>query len=83
MAVYIDNFYVTGAGDFGRMKMSHMVADTTDELLKMADAIGVKRKWIQHPDTCNEHFDICMSGPMPNSSTNGPKRTAYRGHIHR
>jgi hypothetical protein len=60
MAVYVDNFYVTGV-TFGRMKMSHMVADTTEELLKMADAIGVQRKWLQHPGTPNEHFDICMS----------------------
>lgn len=46
---------------FGRMKMCHMVADTTEELLKMADVIGVARKWIQYPGTYNEHFDICLS----------------------
>lgn len=41
--------------------MCHMIADTTEELLQMADNIGVKRKWIQYPGTCNEHFDICFS----------------------
>lgn len=46
MAVYIDNFYITGAGNFGRMKMSHMVADTTEELLEMVDKLGMKRQWI-------------------------------------
>jgi hypothetical protein len=60
MAVYVDNMYVTGAGNFGRMKMSHMIADTTAELLEMVDAIGLDRKHIQHPGTCNEHFDVAM-----------------------
>lgn len=41
--------------------MSHMIADTTEELLKMADAIGIQRKWIQHKGTPNEHFDVCFS----------------------
>ena len=59
--VYVDNFYETGAGDFGRMKMSHMIADTTEELLAMVDKIGVDRKWIQYPGTEREHFDIAMS----------------------
>lgn len=43
------------------MFLCHMVADTTDELLAMADKIGVRRKWIQHAGTYKEHFDICMS----------------------
>lgn len=61
MAVYVDDFYVTGMGNYRGMKMCHMIADTTDELLKMVDAIGVQRKWIQYPGTANEHFDICLS----------------------
>ena len=55
--VYIDNF---NAG-YGRMKMCHMIADTTEELLGMVRAIGVQTKWIQYPGTANEHFDICLS----------------------
>lgn len=55
--VYVDNMQ---AG-YGRMKMCHMIADSTDELLKMADAIGVQRKWIQYPGTYQEHLDICLS----------------------
>lgn len=43
------------------MKMSHMIADTTEELLAMVDAIGVQRRWIQYPGTPNEHFDICLA----------------------
>jgi hypothetical protein len=60
MAVYIDNFYTTGAGNFGRMKMSHMIADTRKELLDMCDKIGVQKKWIQDFDTPREHFDVAM-----------------------
>lgn len=55
--VYVDNMQ---AG-FGRMIMCHMIADTTEELLSMADKIGVARKWIQYPGTNHEHFDICLS----------------------
>lgn len=54
--VYVDNMQ---AG-FGRMKMCHMIADTPGELLEMADAIGVQRKWVQYAGTYQEHFDICM-----------------------
>jgi len=38
-----------------------MVADSTEELLSMADTIGVQRKWIQCAGTHREHFDICLS----------------------
>lgn len=60
MSVYVDNFYVTGAGNYGRMKMSHMIADSREELLEMAGKIGVQAKWIQHIGTSREHFDVCM-----------------------
>lgn len=60
MAVYVDNMYQYGLGAFGRMKMSHMIADTRDELFAMADKIGVQRKWIQEFDTPREHFDISI-----------------------
>lgn len=57
MTVYVDDMKAS----FGRMKMCHMIADTTDELMAMADAIGVDRKWVQHAGTNHEHFDIAMS----------------------
>lgn len=57
MTVYVDNMNAT----YRRMKMCHMLADSTDELLAMADKIGVQRKWLQHPGTIKEHFDICLS----------------------
>lgn len=61
MTVYVDNMYRVSMGQFGRLKMSHMMADKPDELLVMADAIGCKRKWIQQAGTPDEHFDIPMS----------------------
>jgi hypothetical protein len=57
VSVYVDDM----RAPFGRMVMCHMVADTHDELVAMADAIGVARKWIQHPGTRHEHFDIALS----------------------
>lgn len=57
MAVYIDNFNAS----YGRMTMCHMAADTTKELLDMCDKIGVQKRWIQHPGTYREHFDVCLS----------------------
>lgn len=57
MTVYVDNMRAS----YGRMKMCHMIADSTDELLAMADKIGVARKWLQKAGTAHEHFDIALS----------------------
>lgn len=57
MAVYVDDYLYP----FGRMMMSHMIADTEDELMQMADQIGVARKWYQRKTPGGEHFDICDS----------------------
>lgn len=38
-----------------------MVADTTAELLAMADKIGLHKKWLQAAGTYHEHFDVCLS----------------------
>lgn len=56
MAVYVDDMYKYPIGRLSRMKMSHMIADTEEELLEMVDKIGVQRKWIQNTDP--PHFDI-------------------------
>ncbi|KVO82438.1 DUF4031 domain-containing protein [Burkholderia ubonensis] len=61
MTVYVDDMYRYPVGRFGRMKMSHLIADTTDELLAMVREIGVNPKWIQHAGTRDEHFDIAIS----------------------
>lgn len=57
MAVYVDNF----RSSYGRMKMVHMMADTSKELLRMAKKIGVQARWLQRAGTSREHFDICLS----------------------
>lgn len=61
MTVYVDDMYRHEIGKLGRMKMSHLIADTTDELLTMVREIGVNPKWIQHAGTRDEHFDIAIS----------------------
>lgn len=58
MAVYVD----PARHPFGRMLMCHMWADSLEELLAMADAIGVARKWLQQPPKASwVHFDIAKS----------------------
>lgn len=57
MSVYVDSAKIA----YGRMKMCHMLADTSQELAEMANKIGVKQKWIQYAGTPKEHFDICAS----------------------
>lgn len=65
MTVYVDDV----RHRFGRMLMCHMWADSLDELLDMADRIGVARKWIQGHPTLSfgkhrhaswVHFDISL-----------------------
>lgn len=63
MPVFVDDMYKYPMGQFGRMKMSHMVADTKEELFEMADKIGVARKWIQNENLGKDrvHFDVSIS----------------------
>lgn len=57
MTIYVDNMN----DSFGRMKMCHMLADTDEELVGMAERIGVQLRWHQYPGTIKSHFDICLS----------------------
>lgn len=57
MSVYVDDMKAV----FGRMVMCHMIADSSSELLSMADRIGIRRRWLQKIGTYKEHFDICLS----------------------
>ena len=63
MTVYVDNMHESTLGHFktrsGRTyKMSHMIADSDEELHAMADKIGVDRRWFQKPGTPGRHYDI-------------------------
>lgn len=56
MTVYVDNMKAS----LGRMIMCHMIADSDDELHRMADTIGIDRKHWQSPEkTSGSHYDIC------------------------
>jgi hypothetical protein len=58
MAVYMDDVRFP----FGRMIMCHMWADSLDELLAMADRIGLARRWLQQPPKASWiHFDVSLS----------------------
>lgn len=65
MTVYVDDM----CAPFGRMKMCHMIADSTEELLAMADRIGVARRWLQHAGTTREHFDVALSNRATSAAT--------------
>jgi hypothetical protein len=57
MTVYVDDV----RHPFGRMVMCHMWADTLDELMAMADRIGIARKWLQKPPKASwVHFDVSL-----------------------
>lgn len=56
MTVYVDDMFRYPMGEFRRMKMSHMMADTDEELHAMADRIGLARRWFQ-----GDHYDVSMS----------------------
>ena len=59
MAVWMDHMANHGAVLYGRpTKSCHLLADTTEELIEFAKSIGLKERWIQHPGTPKEHFDI-------------------------
>jgi len=58
MTVYVDDMHLTNMGRLGRMKMCHMTADSTEELLKMAYNLGMSRDWLQEEGTWKEHFDV-------------------------
>lgn len=53
--VYVD----TMKAKYGRMLMSHLLADTITELHDMADKIGIQRKWFQDAKSA-PHYDICQ-----------------------
>lgn len=58
MTVYVDDV----RHRYGRMIMCHMWADSLDELMAMADRIGMNRKWLQQPPKASwVHFDVSLT----------------------
>ena len=56
MSVFVDDMRMPFRG----MLMCHMIADTTEELHRMAESIGMRRRWVQSAETPNEHYDISI-----------------------
>ena len=54
--VYVDDHRAF----YRRMIMSHMMADTDEELEAMARKLGLKRRWKQSPYR-HPHYDVCQS----------------------
>ena len=55
MTVYVD----TARHPFRGYIMCHMTADSLDELHRMADQIGMERRWFQAPPKASHpHYDI-------------------------
>ncbi len=61
MPVYVDDMYRSPLGQFGRMKMSHMIATDEAELHAMAECLGLARRWHQHAGSPKSHYDISQS----------------------
>lgn len=54
--VYVDDT----KNRYGRMIMSHMIADTIEELHAMADKLDIDKKHFQNKDN-RPHYDICQA----------------------
>lgn len=80
MSVYVDDYNTS----YGRMIMSHMTADTLEELHTMAERLGV-RQWFQ--DKRIPHYDLCKSkrleaiklGVIPETAMEGARRRKQYG----
>lgn len=57
MTVYVDSEFI----EFRNMKMSHMIADTEDELQEFALKLKLKLSWWQAKGTAKSHFDVSIS----------------------
>ena len=81
MPVYVDDMCLPADVPNGprtvRGKWSHLYADSHDELMAMAEAIGLKPEWIQHEGEPGEHFDVVMSKRAQAIKT-GAKEVTWR-----
>jgi hypothetical protein len=53
LTIYVDDAFIS----YGLMKMSHMMADTDEELHGMADALGLNRRHFQQVRS-GDHYDV-------------------------
>lgn len=77
MAVYVDDMKLPADVPNGNKvvssEWSHMTADSHEELMAAAKALRLNPRWIQHPGTPLEHFDL----------TSGKRLQAIHQHIAR
>lgn len=62
MTVYVDDF--RAIKKFGRgntWRMSHMIADTRDELDEIAERLDLHSRWKQNVGERKEHYDVTES----------------------
>lgn len=57
MTVYVDSEFI----EFRNMKMSHMIADTEEELQEIALNLKLNLSWWQKKGTYKSHFDVSIS----------------------
>ena len=53
--LYVDHAKIA----YRRMRMSHLVADTSQELAEAESLLQLPPGSVQHPNTPKEHLDIC------------------------
>lgn len=58
MTVYVDDMQRRARVGRITANWSHLMADTHEELVEMANLLRLRPEWIQHPGTHREHFDV-------------------------
>lgn len=58
MTVYIDDMQRPARVGRISARWSHLLADSSDELMTFARRLGLRPAWLQHPGTPREHFDV-------------------------
>ena len=58
MVVYVDDYRQRAQVRRLTATWSHLLADTSEELVGFASRLGLQRRWIQKPGTVHEHFDV-------------------------
>ena len=74
MSLYVDDARIP----YGRMKMSHLIADTPGELRAACAALGLSAEYIQHPMSAREHLDISLTKRVQAISRLGARRISSR-----
>lgn len=62
MSVYIDpEISCIPSGAYRWRRVTHLFADTLEELHTFAAKIGMRREWFQHKPGCLPHYDLNTS----------------------